>query len=555
MERTTGIGGTTAVSNKKSYYVGANGDSAFKGLSRAVQRTMNTALKLGGGKLFRVSTEGLFETFLSSFRDPAERQSHNCNCCHSFIRNYGGLVWLDRTGAGASAVWNPDEVADVLPPAYYRALVELKLTAEVRAVDNQYIWEPGHPAIVVGHPEAGGFSHFNLVLPSGTCPITHSPGQWAAVQRENRRHLELAFKDMKLEHIQRAVGMLESGGLNRAETLLPMGKFLLEAGHIVQNVNGEKRNRRLWHTVAHAAQGWCTPRDSAFGALVFELAEGKSVSAIVAAHNARMDPTKYQRPQAAPAAGNIDRAEKLFEKMNLAPALRRRPMALVEARPFWRPRPLPSRPSGTGLFGHLQPKDSRPPLSSMPLGSGAVTMTFVKFQRDVLPSALKIQMKVPDHGSFCGFTTAVDPEAEPIMKWDRLDSRNPGCWYLYSRGSHAINWSLQSNAYVDVPGITYLPPAWTTTDLMDYQMGGRVVVFLEGARDIRHHGSALFPECLRGELHEVRATIEAQSKSRDFEAEPRPHASGYILDAKQQPIELRVTNEVGVAHYRIDRLE
>src|SRR5688572_15024005 len=37
----------------------------------------------------------LWWTYLNSFPE-AERQEHNCNCCKSFIRHYGGLVFIEN---------------------------------------------------------------------------------------------------------------------------------------------------------------------------------------------------------------------------------------------------------------------------------------------------------------------------------------------------------------------------------------------------------------------------------------------------------------------------
>ena len=40
-----------------------------------------------------------------------------------------------------------------------------------------------------------------------------------------------------------------------------------------------------------------------------------------------------------------------------------------------------------------------------------------------------------------------------------------------------------------------------------------MVLVLDGALDqSRGHGNALFPECLRGDLHGIRSTVEAYSK-------------------------------------------
>lgn len=39
-----------------------------------------------------VDRDLLWETYLDSFPNLEERQSHNCNCCRQFIKNYGNVV-------------------------------------------------------------------------------------------------------------------------------------------------------------------------------------------------------------------------------------------------------------------------------------------------------------------------------------------------------------------------------------------------------------------------------------------------------------------------------
>jgi hypothetical protein len=542
---------TTTGLPHRPYQQGTREERVFKHLADIVQRSISRALTDPGTKLYSVSTEGLFDHYLESFDDPVERQQHNCNCCRHFIKKYGGLMVLSPNGDGWSAVWDRAQPNHGLPMVYVNVLNRMKALVEARTVETRFFWD--HQ--VWGIEMYDGWSHFAANvhrLDSGAPLLTDN--QIMAASREDRKHLERAAEEMKSIDVDHALAMLKAGGLERAENLVPMGNFLQEVQKSLVHPRGERRNRVLWFHVGRAASGWCTPRGSAFGALVEDIAAGKGVHEITRSHNAKMDPLQYQRPQAPPAAGNVKQAEAIVEKLGLASALRRRPMALEEAQVFWQPTPVATKAVGGGVFGHLQTKGSVPPVKG-PLASKVGPMTWAKFQRDILPSARRLRLLVPSHGNFSAITTAVDPSAPPILKWDAVDKRNPGAWYVYASGSMSTQWNLRSHERTDILALTKLPPEWNGGSMHTYQTGGRVLLILKGAKDLGQPSLCLFPECVRSDLHSVRSTIEAHSKSKKMEDETRQRASGFLLHDKMKPIAIEVTTDMGTADYTIDRLE
>ena len=82
---------------------------------------------------------------------------------------------------------------------------------------------------------------------------------------------------------------------------------------------------------------------------------------------------------------------------------------------------------------------------------------------------------------------------------------------------------------------------------------------IEGARDSKNAGIALFPEIMRSEFHSIRTTIEAYSNSEKLEDNGTPYTvSGVIFDHKERwDCTLRVTdcNSTIPQEYFIDRWE
>lgn len=508
--------------------------------------------------LFRVATPvDLFDAYLSAFGAP-DRQYHNCNCCRHFINRYGALATVEPNGALRSAVWDESRLPAGHP--YAPAVRALREAVEAGRLIDRAAWAGGQPW---GVPESGGFHHLFWV-PSNSASgvsVVLTPDAAAAAWREDRRHLDRALRQEfspDLPHLTAAVDLLRSGALSRPEKLLPMAEFLQRAQAATSAVaprDVEGRSRALWLLVAEAAPGWCTPRSSALGALVSDLAEGMSPSVVARRHADRMDPTQYQRPTKAPAAGNVARAEARVQALGLAPALLRRHARADEVVLEWSP--APTHAAADGVFSHLlkpqQPSGGRAHGRSIP-------MTWARFRREVLPGARRLLAVVPGTGNFMALTTAVHPDAPPILQWDSPECRNPFAWYVYTNGSRAQNWNLVPGQAVEVVGVTMQPSMWGRSLEDPGHHGASVLFMLRGARDSGAPGSALFPELLRSDLHEVRATLEAHSRRVPLERLPDEAqcAAGLRLESRvgSTPVELEVHPAAGPAQrYLLDRLD
>ncbi len=153
-------------------------------------------------------------------------------------------------------------------------------------------------------------------------------------------------------------------------------------------------------------------------------------------------------------------------------------------------------------------------------------------------------------------TTAEHEDEPPVLKWDRDDERNPVAWYVYPGGSVASQWGLRSGAWVKVVAITAFPNQWGSHPMPF--LGEGAVLVLEGAEDSRDNsGNALFPECLKDELHGARSTIEAYSRNARIGGRQTGEqlASGYDIRKGRGAADCTLRVLVGGAwtSYHIDR--
>lgn len=525
---------------------GVEGDD-FDQFSKACQTHFGCMVKEYGPDLFIVeSTSELYLTFLSNLNE-ADRQHHTCNCCRHFIQRFGNLAAIKADGSIVSALW---PYSRSIPRIYQASCTAMARAVERGYVRGVFLWDKSE---IWGNQEAGGWQHLHVQSPKPN----HSrrdltTDQAMAGKREDFRTLAHGLGEFFPATVTQALNILESDSLYRGEKVAGPAKFLHELQERIRSTHGKARTNHVWKAVASAPAGFCTPRSSMIGTLLADIQSGLPLDSVKSRFAAKMHPLQYQRPQAPATAGNIRQAEKLFADLGLEPSLRRRFARFEEVEKIWEPTPDPKEESPGGIFGHLAPKSH-----GLRAGSRATPllpeqkMTWEKFRRTVLPSALKMEVMTGVRGNYCGLVTAVHPDAPPIFQWDTDEQRNPVSWYVYNSESRASQWGLPTNEWVEVTGVTQQPCNWFGRE--DHRFGNAVMFILKGAADKHMTGLALFPETLKAYLHAVRATIEAFSKTRSIEDAENASACGLLYGSKGGPEPIRVNTKLGTTIYRIDR--
>ena len=169
----------------------------------------------------------------------------------------------------------------------------------------------------------------------------------------------------------------------------------------------------------------------------------------------------------------------------------------------------------------------------------------------VLDGAKKCVCGEREQENFVAILTAEDPNAVPIIKWDSKSNRNPFNWYVYNGGSYPGQWGLRTG-FVEVTGVVMQPNLWQP----GYESHGKAVFFiLKGCKDSKANSLCLFPETLKSELHEVRATIEAYSKQHRPSGYEEASACGIKLQANSKwwDYDFRVTTDDSIRTYKLDR--
>lgn len=497
-------------------------------------------------KLFTTDAAGLFDAFLAKLPAGKARQHYTCHTCRRFVDDFGGLVTIAEDGRKEAALWRflPSKTFVDSVEAIRKIIAKAKVTGVFLAGTAPW-----------GTPVTGEWSHIHVV------PAKHmlvaerklTAGQQMAEKREEYGMLRHGLADFPRPIVEKAAALLDTDALYRSEKCLGVAKWLLALHVAMDDAKGPSRDNIAWRAVASAPAGWCHVRSSMIGTLLEDLAAGMDFDAVSKRFAEKMHPLQYQRPSAPPSLGNIEAAEKLFAKLGLAPALERRFATLDDIKAIWTPpKIVEGKAKSGGIFDHLKNTPDRGKDLEVP----AKKITWEKFRAEVLPTAERIDYRVPSRASFITLVTATNPDAPPILQWDHEDERNPVSWYVYASmfggGIDSYKYGLRPGDTVEVTAVTLMPPHWSEKHKHPNQGNGAIFV-LKGAVDNDQSCLGLFPECLRSELHEVRSTIEAHSLQGKLTGAENASACGIDIRAFNQTFRVKQAGSSIAVNYLIDR--
>lgn len=492
----------------------------------------------------------LWSAYLNSF--PAQdRQHYTCNECRKFFERYADLVTIDSKGNLKSVMFSDDPVGE-----YAHIFAKLRNLIEGASVEHVFVTSEAK----WGNPVTGPWEHFAVKPPKKFIfeEVLDSKGEplETAYQREAKFTAEFktmvrALVEYTEDHLKTALTILNADALYRGDAVRGPVEWLQGVIQTQRKTkNARNRHNLLWLAVATAPVGFARPRGTKVGPLLDDIVAGMDLKDIRARFAAVMDPTKMNRPQTSPSAGNIKQAERVFDALNLTPSLDRRFATLNDIRKMWAPRPV----HAGGVFGHLAPRDrKKAEEQNMQLPSKKMTME--KFVTTVMPQAQEIEVRIEPVMRFIATVTASDPNAKPILQWDTPKDRNPVSWYVYPKGSSASQWGARPGSYVKVNALAAGPSQWNPK-LNLPQHGERVMFILDGVKDSNGEnvGLALLPEFLISELAPVRKTIEAHNATRKIAGLENASACGVAYEKGiAENLFLRVKTGSTVQLIQIDR--
>lgn len=496
--------------------------------------------------LFYTDAEELYNEFHKALPEE-DYQEHNCTACRKFVNNYGRLVTITENGEKIPVYW----MGEV--PAYYeKAVNEVKRKVMKAKITGVFIPDKQQLGTLV----TGEWTHMALKLPKEMVynGVLYTVEQEMAKKQEDYRILKENISKYTRENISAAVNILSADGIISPDSMLGHAKWLLTLKNNVEISGRQKAEYFLWYAAATAPAGFCHINDEhRMGALLKDIRAGYSMEYLMRRHNFKTKNKNTEGTHGKPTEKEKESAVKAMTKLGVWESLLRK-YARIDDEWFvkeWVPA-VTEKKEPANLFANIKTKEMEKGDAGNNSYIPEVKITWDKFHRTVLPNAKKIEFYVADvKQDFCGITTAVNKSAPPIIQWDTNENRNPFAWYMYVHGTQPSRWGL-SRGYCNVRAVTLQPNMWHG----GFEHQGKGVIFiLDGAKDQKHRGLALFDTILKSEFFEYRRTIDNYSADNELEGLDEADAFGIIFQngSEWRNAKFRVTTDVGTSVYILDR--
>ncbi len=534
---------------------------------KAVRDTFRSRFDEHKGKLFEVEAEGLAKTYLAKMSDE-HRQVATCKTCERFMESFGNLVYIKADGTTASACWDHTKVPDKYKESV-KALEEAVASRPVTAIFYS-AEKKGTLGVATTKTATKSFQHYHLVRADIPRNVNGLPKKYdfevkgdELVSKQRAAHLEGVrmlsefFEKHPLDLLQNAASVLLDDRFTSSIKHRAMADWMADNGQIYEDLEGDHVKRKNWlHGLAASAPvGYTHAVNTIYGTILKDLKAGESIDSILRTYLAFTDPLAYQRTTAAPTVGQIKRAEEVFAKMELGPALKRRHAPAAVARPHfaWTSAKVKAEmekekeqkeKENEKEKEKEQKQDNGPEASAAPANnesamkgnekekpSGALSdaltpeeshipekkMTWRAFEEDVAPEATEMHLLISTRT--LPYTVVIGPveeKAPPLFRWDTEEQRNPYSWACTYAEGDLSEYGMAGLKSVEIAGVGKNPCAWFGSKMLPDYHGAQL--YVEGFKvktDV--YGMCFFPECLREELREVKTVVERYSESKKLQ--------------------------------------
>jgi hypothetical protein len=385
----------------------------FGTIKQAVKNKAAAMQKTNSLFVAKIDRDVIWKTYLDAFPEEL-RQEHNCNCCKSFIRQYGGTVTFDSK-FNMISVWDVEMQGVYAEPvkalaAYVKScqidsifLTDSKNLGTDRNPDSKrkVIWEHFYTPI-----------SDKYVAPKDAIPTK------CGTARTNQQVFLRGLREITVDACETVIELVGQNSLYRGNEYLPSVKAFLKLKKDFDKLSQNKQEAFAWTEVLNTANGAISHiKNTAIGTLLMDLSDGKKdLESSVKSFENMVAPSNYKRTTALVTQRMIDDAKKTIEDAGMIGALYRRKLDLRDLT------------ANHALYVFRPQKATRDVFEQLKSDALVDTKTFSKveeihvdqFIQNVLPTAKKLRMLV-ENSHRSNFVTLTGPrnEGEPsIMKWD-----------------------------------------------------------------------------------------------------------------------------------------
>jgi uncharacterized protein YfaP (DUF2135 family) len=419
---------------------------SFKEIKSAVQKQFE---KLQKHDLFYVNIDRdkIFDLYIEGFAEEF-RQEHRCNCCKSFLRQYGGVVAIIE--GKMVSVW------DIDAPELFAGSVK-KLREYVHSL-------PIHSTFFAEQRKCGTdrnrdgkrdiiWEHFFVEMDKKFVKsnIDTINGQ----NKNNKAVFKRALEEITLDSVETVLELIDQNSLYRGKEF----EGGLKAFQKVQKLYAKAVDKDLfaWGQSLVVGPAICGIRNSSIGTLLTDLSEGMDLDTAVTRFEKVVAPTNYKRPTSLVTPKMVEAAKATLNELGLLDSLDRRfavPTDIsVEDILF-----IDKQSEAKDVFDSVS-KDSVTDVKKL---AQVEEIAIEDFLKKVVPKAKSIEVLV-ENRHMPNFATLIAPEkdSKSMFKWG-----NNFSWSYTGGITDSIKEKVKA-AGGNVVGVIRASLAWNNYDDLD----------------------------------------------------------------------------------------
>lgn len=366
--------------------------------------------KLSKHNLFYVDIDRdeIFQQYLNGFED-ISRQSHNCNSCKSFLRQYAGVVAIiDNKRV---SIWD----GIVAEPEYQKSVDNLSNYIHSLPITNIFLNEYVKCGTDSNLDKVSGvkWNHFYFELPSkfvNNRDIDAVRGK----KRTNKETLMRSLEELTIDSTETILDLIAQNSLYRGKEFEAGLKAFLSLQKEYQFV--ENKENYCWLKSTQISESACNVRGTVIGTLLVDLSESKmDLDSAVTKFERMVAPSNYKRPTALVTPKMVEQAKEKLTELGLLDSLYRRYAnetdLSVEDILY-----TDKSSSITDVFGEIA-KDA---LVNPKTFSKVDEITVEDFISKVVPTSKSIEVLLENSHlpNFVSLLTSVEKQTPSLFKWN-----------------------------------------------------------------------------------------------------------------------------------------
>lgn len=380
--------------------------SDFKEFKKAVEARVALLSEKQLLKVVIPERDTLVDIYLNSFEDGVERQYHNCNCCKSFIRQFGSIVGI-KDGK-LQTIWDVGCLSNVSLQKAAKAL-------------HTYISQQPIEGIFLNDTDKLGtdfniakdtlirWEHFSAVIPRRF--VSSDVGSKVSTAAGTAQVFRRSLEEITSDSCETVLDLIAQNSIYRgAEFKVGVEIFLKHKLVYKALQTAREKELYVWTNV----EANLRIRNTAIGTLLVDLSEGMPLDNAVAKFEAMVAPSNYKRPTALVTPRMVEEAKATLQELGLVEALPRRYAVMDDL------------PVEQVIFIDRSISKEKDVFDTLAVGtldvkklSKVEEITLENFITNVVPTAKSIELLLEGkHSSnLMSLTSAVDKEAPLLFPW------------------------------------------------------------------------------------------------------------------------------------------